>query len=59
MSNLERYSALIGASLIGLTAYLVKQEQDRIEERSAASEVPPVEQLSERLKEAWSGHHTP
>lgn len=57
MSNFERCSSIAGAALIALAAYLVAGERKRMEEQNRRP-APPVEDLSEKLRQAWAGHHS-
>jgi hypothetical protein len=57
MSKFERCSSIAGALLIAVAAYIVAGDRRRLEEHKRRS-APPVEELSEKLKQAWAGHHT-
>ncbi|HSU32404.1 MAG TPA: hypothetical protein VLJ11_14320 [Bryobacteraceae bacterium] len=59
MSNAERRSCWIGITLLGLTAAFIYHTKTG-GQRSTANreqEHPPVEEMAERLKQAWSTHH--
>jgi hypothetical protein len=56
MSKLERCSSIIGALLIAVAAYIVAADRRRMEEQKRRS-APPIEELSEKLKQAWAGRH--
>lgn len=60
MSKLERYCCFTGAALIGLAAVLIRNGNSlrRSKATRRSNREAPVEQLAERLKEAWSEHHT-
>ncbi|MBV9760306.1 MAG: hypothetical protein JO340_07080 [Acidobacteriaceae bacterium] len=53
MNHLERVSSLLGALLVGLSAWIIVSNR-----RSRASH-PPVDKLADDLRRAWAGHHTP
>ena len=56
MSLFERLSSFIGIALIGFAAYIVAGDRQRVLEQSQRA-APAVEELSEKLKQAWSGYH--
>jgi hypothetical protein len=61
MSKLEGISCFAGIALMGAAAALIRNggnfPNGSIRKRRSGREAP-VEQLAERLKEAWSEHHT-
>jgi gas vesicle protein len=61
VNHLERAASIVGAILIGTAAYLIISDRLGNESRRTlkrASQEPPVEELAEGLKQAWSGYHT-
>ncbi len=57
MSYPERIACLGGGILLALTATVIFREKSVGNARRRAGE-PPAEELAEKLKEAWSEHHT-
>jgi hypothetical protein len=61
MSKLEGISCFAGIALMGAAAALIRNggnlQNGSVRKRRSGREAP-VEQLAERLKEAWAEHHT-
>ncbi len=57
MSYPERMACLGGGILLALTATLAFRGKSFRNPRRREDE-PPVEELAEKLKEAWNEHHT-
>lgn len=55
MNHLERAASIVGALLVGIVAYVIIS--DRTAENRARRSRPPVEELADELKQAWSGYH--
>ncbi len=55
MNHLERVASILGALLIGVSAYLVASDRAARSEKRGRSE--PVEKLEAELREAWAGYH--
>ncbi len=55
MSHLERVASILGTLLVGIAAFLVVSE--RHANNRAQRNPPPVEELAQELKQAWSGYH--
>ncbi|MFL6447292.1 MAG: hypothetical protein ACJ746_06330 [Bryobacteraceae bacterium] len=55
MNHLERVASILGALLIGVSAYLMASDRAAREDMRRRSR--PVEELGEDLKKAWSGYH--
>jgi hypothetical protein len=60
MSKLESFCCFTGAALIGIAAVLIRNGNSlsRSTAMRSSRREAPVEQLAERLKEAWAEHHT-
>lgn len=60
MSKIERFCCFTGAALIGIAAVLIRNGNSLSQSRATlrSRREAPVEQLAERLKEAWAEHHT-
>ena len=56
MSKLERFSAVVGMLLMGVAAYIVSVDRKAMKQRISETP-PPVEEMGEKLKQAWAGHH--
>lgn len=55
MSHLQRVASIVGTLLVGIAAFLIVSE--RTKNQRDRREHPPVEELAEELKQAWSGYH--
>lgn len=58
MSHLQRAASIVGTLLIGIAAFLVVSDRMAGARGRRASE-PPVDELADELKEAWSEYHKP
>lgn len=54
MSNLERLSYIMGVTLLGIAAVLIRQGRRGPESRKQSA---PVEKLAGELRKAWAGYH--
>jgi gas vesicle protein len=60
VNHLERVASIVGTILIGTAAYLILSDRLGNESRrmpKRREQEPPVEELAEGLKQAWSGYH--
>jgi hypothetical protein len=57
VSTFERIACVIGSALIGFSAYVAVERRKRI--IRARRNRPPVEELTEGLRQAWAGYHNP
>lgn len=55
MSHLERVASILGALLIGVSAYLMASDRAAREDMRRRSR--PVEELEANLRQAWAGYH--
>jgi hypothetical protein len=55
VNHLERVASIVGALLIGVSAYLMAS--DRAARSEARRRVEPVEKLGAELQEAWAAYH--
>jgi uncharacterized membrane protein YccC len=55
VNHLERVASILGTLLMGVAAYIVISDRKARETREQSA--PPVEELADHLKEAWSGYH--
>ena len=55
VNHLERVASILGALLIGVSAYLVASDRAARENTRRGSR--PVEELEQNLREAWAGYH--
>ena len=53
VSHFERLSLILGATLLGIAAVLIRQGRNP----GARKESVPVEKLADNLREAWAGYH--
>lgn len=55
MNHLERVASILGALLIGVSAYLIAS--DRVAREDMRRRSRPVDELGEDLRKAWAGYH--
>lgn len=56
MKHLERVASILGALLVGISAYIIVSERTA-QSRARRGRHVPVEELADELKHAWAGYH--